>query len=51
MIEPNLNTFAPKPNVNPRDKKRLPSFGKGDHIIVIGAGAFGGWTFCEKDLR
>lgn len=44
MVEPNLNTFAPKSNVNSRYKKKLPSFGKGTHVIVIGAGAAGGWS-------
>jgi ribulose 1,5-bisphosphate synthetase/thiazole synthase len=42
MAEPNLNTFAPTSNVKPRYKKILPAFSKG--IIVIGAGAFGGWS-------
>lgn len=44
MTEPNLNTFAPSPSVNPARENDVPSFCPGDHIVVIGAGAFGGWS-------
>ncbi len=44
MPSHNLNTFAPTSEVNFRDKKSLPSFSAGSHIVVIGAGAFGGWS-------
>lgn len=44
MTEPNLNTFAPKSTIKPPAKKGISSFSKGDHVIVVGAGAFGGWS-------
>ena len=44
MIEPNLNTFAPTSAIKARDEKKLPYFGKGASIIIVGAGAFGGWS-------
>lgn len=44
MMEPNLNTFAPRHSVKPVIKNEFPPFSAGDHIVVIGAGAFGGWS-------
>jgi hypothetical protein len=44
MEEPNLNTFAPKvPQKSDASRKQI-GFEKGSHIVVIGAGAFGGWS-------
>jgi glycine/D-amino acid oxidase-like deaminating enzyme len=37
------NTFAPTAK-NQSTQKTFPTFSKGDHIVVVGAGAFGGWT-------
>lgn len=42
MASPNTNTFAPIPN--PFLKKDLPRIGTSSPVVVIGAGAFGGWT-------
>lgn len=44
MTEPNLNTFAPKQNITSPERQDVPSFSKGKHLIVVGAGAFGGWS-------
>lgn len=44
MTGPNLNTFAPRHVVKPDISTGMPSFKKGDHIVVAGAGAFGGWS-------
>ena len=44
MEEPNLNTFAPKVPHKNDISKRKKGFEKGTHIVVIGAGAFGGWS-------
>ena len=42
MEKPNLNTFAPRvSDTNPGIRKGI-GFEKGDRIVVIGAGAFGG---------
>jgi glycine/D-amino acid oxidase-like deaminating enzyme len=43
MIKPNINTFAPAEKVKATSFE-LPNFKKGSSIIVIGAGAFGGWS-------
>lgn len=44
MKEPNLNTFAPKvPFTTSTVSKRI-RFEKGERIVIIGAGAFGGWS-------
>ncbi|HEX6890032.1 MAG TPA: FAD-dependent oxidoreductase [Chryseolinea sp.] len=44
MEEPNLNTFAPKvPQKSDASRKQI-GFEKGSHIVVVGAGAFGGWS-------
>ena len=44
MEKPNLNTFAPRvSDTNPGIRKGI-GFEKGDRIVVIGAGAFGGWS-------
>jgi glycine/D-amino acid oxidase-like deaminating enzyme len=43
MIKPNINTFAPAENVKPSFFE-LPKFKDGNAIVVVGAGAFGGWT-------
>jgi len=43
-VKPNLNTFAPGSVIRPGTKEDLPSYSKGAGIIVIGAGAFGGWS-------
>ncbi|HEY3402220.1 MAG TPA: FAD-dependent oxidoreductase [Ohtaekwangia sp.] len=37
------NTFAPSTK-NQSTEKTFPFFSKRDHIVIIGAGAFGGWT-------
>jgi monomeric sarcosine oxidase len=44
MEEPNLNTFAPKVPLKSDVNKRKIGYEKGAHIVVIGAGAFGGWS-------
>jgi glycine/D-amino acid oxidase-like deaminating enzyme len=44
MVKPNLNTFAPRAYTNKKGENALHSFRKGSHIVVIGAGAFGGWS-------
>lgn len=44
MRAANLNTFAPASESVSDGGRRLPSFGKGSKLIVIGAGAFGGWS-------
>lgn len=38
----NLNTFVPRA-IAP-DFETLPRFTAGSHVVVVGAGAFGGWT-------
>jgi len=40
----NLNTFAPRADITSRINGQLPYIRKGSPIIVIGAGAFGGWS-------
>ncbi|MEJ1237590.1 FAD-dependent oxidoreductase [Chryseolinea sp. T2] len=40
----NTNTFAPRHTVAPDQTARLPGLSKGMHVIVIGAGSFGGWS-------
>jgi glycine/D-amino acid oxidase-like deaminating enzyme len=40
----NLNTFAPTADTTPCVHRQFPNFRKGSSIIVIGAGAFGGWS-------
>jgi glycine/D-amino acid oxidase-like deaminating enzyme len=42
MIKPNINTFAPAEKVN-SSFFELPKFNDGGSIVVVGAGAFGGW--------
>jgi glycine/D-amino acid oxidase-like deaminating enzyme len=42
MNKPNINTFAPDASV--KSTYTLPSFAKGSTIIIVGAGAFGGWS-------
>ena len=42
MSKPNTNTFAPTSQV--KESARLNSLDKGSSVIVIGAGAFGGWS-------
>ncbi|HTJ51777.1 MAG TPA: FAD-dependent oxidoreductase [Cyclobacteriaceae bacterium] len=42
MSKPNINTFAPTSQV--KKSVRLNSLDKGSSVIVIGAGAFGGWS-------
>ena len=44
MHTANLNTFAPKSDTVSERSRRLPYFGKGSKLIVIGADAFGGWS-------
>ena len=44
MTEPNLNTFAPKVNSAASQRRKSFGFEKGSHIVVVGAGAFGGWS-------
>ena len=43
MTQPNLNTFSPACQYS--DASRVfPQLGKASSIVVVGAGAFGGWT-------
>src|SRR5688572_10755473 len=42
MTQPNLNTFSP--SNNPFLEKVSLKLDKGQHIAVVGAGAFGGWA-------
>jgi glycine/D-amino acid oxidase-like deaminating enzyme len=42
-VKANLNTFAPS-SARMSSGFHLPSFDSGAKIIVVGAGAFGGWT-------
>ncbi|HEY8938311.1 MAG TPA: FAD-dependent oxidoreductase, partial [Cyclobacteriaceae bacterium] len=42
MSKPNINTFAPTSQV--KESAQLNALDKGSHVIVIGAGAFGGWS-------
>lgn len=44
MSTPTLNTFAPKSLHQASNTTDLPSFKKGDSIVVVGAGAFGAWS-------
>jgi glycine/D-amino acid oxidase-like deaminating enzyme len=39
---PNLNTFSPSGAVT--QEYTLPYYKKGSHVVVVGAGAFGGWS-------
>jgi len=43
MSQPNLNTFSPATQQG-KNRWQLPSLSKGSSVIVVGAGAFGGWT-------
>ena len=38
------NTFAPAPLADAVLARNAPALEKGSHLVVIGAGAFGGWT-------
>ncbi|MBL0742937.1 FAD-dependent oxidoreductase [Chryseolinea lacunae] len=44
MTLPNLNTFAPNARPEALASKRAPAFAKGSSVVVVGAGAFGGWS-------
>ncbi len=44
MTPPNLNTFAPRTRTETRAQKRNPSLPAGSSVVVVGAGAFGGWS-------
>jgi len=43
-VKASQNTFAPRSSIDQAARKTLPSFGKHANLIVIGAGAFGGWS-------
>ncbi len=43
MAQPNLNTFSPT-SVYAGSTKSFPQLSRSNSIVVVGAGAFGGWT-------
>lgn len=44
MTKPNINTFAPAQAPGKNYRYDFPILEQGNHVIVVGAGAFGGWT-------
>lgn len=44
MSEVNLNTFAPTSHSSERSSGEIPVLSESARVIVIGAGAFGGWS-------
>lgn len=44
MSTANLSTFAPASAITKAESHPFPSFEKGAHIAVVGAGSFGAWT-------
>jgi glycine/D-amino acid oxidase-like deaminating enzyme len=44
VSQPNLNTFSPASSSQKKAQFTLPTFDRGSHIAVVGAGAFGSWA-------